>query len=294
MASIKYRNGEALKMSVTVIVPTLGLRPVFLLNALSSILNQTLAPMEMIVVNNGLLKLGDLNLKNPLSVDIKVIDAVAKAGAPQARNIGAAIAKGELLAFLDDDDLWGTTFLENALISISENKADCCLGRIDKLEDSKISSFMDASTFLSVRSFLVMNPGATGSNILIRKDVFRDIGGFDSSICPTEDRGLMVELLNRNYKVCVAPMSQAIMQMHDQERLTVSRTVNLGFRKFHHKYKHLMGFRDRIYSNWLFRNEEFKNRKTIVGRFVLFVMSALIFLIGRRPRRIWISPVPVS
>jgi len=278
---------------ISVIVPTLGLRKRYLTEALRSINSQTLLPLEIIIVNNGILKLLPTELEYSSQVPIKIIDSVAKAGAPQARNIGAALAEGNFLAFLDDDDLWGHTFLESAMQAILMNEVDCCLGRIDKFENDKISIFMDATNLLSVRSFLIMNPGATGSNILIKKEIFRNIGGFDTSLCPCEDRGFMVELLKSKHRVCVSSTSQAIMRMHDQERLTASLTINLGFRQFHRKYKNLMGLRDRIYSNWLFRKEEYRNRKTLPRLSLIILLSLVILVIGRRPSKIWPYPIAV-
>ena len=281
-------------LQISVIVPTLGLRKQYLKEALISINNQTLLPLEIIIVNNGVLKLLPMELGYTSQVPIKIIDSVAKAGAPQARNIGAALAEGNFLAFLDDDDLWGHTFLEASMQAILVNEMDCCLGRIDKLENDKISVFMNATNLLSIRSFLIMNPGATGSNILIKKEVFRNIGGFDTNLSPCEDRAFMVELLKSEYKVCVSSTSQAIMRMHDQERLTVSLTINLGFRQFHRKYRKLMGWRDRVYSNWLFRKEEYRNRKTYSRLSFLIVLSVAILVLGRRPSKIWPYPTAVA
>lgn len=281
-------------LQISVIVPTLGSRMQYLKEALISINNQTLLPLEIIIVNNGVLKLLPMELGYSSRVPIKIIDSVAKAGAPQARNIGAALANGNFLAFLDDDDLWGHTFLEASMQAILVNEMDCCLGRIDKLENDKINVFMNATNLLSIRSFLIMNPGATGSNILIKKEVFRNIGGFDTNLCPCEDRAFMVELLKSEHKVCVSSTSQAIMRMHNQERLTASLTINLGFRQFHRKYKNLMGWRDRVYSNWLFRKEEYRNRKTCSRLLFLILLSFAILMLGRRPSKIWPYPSVVA
>ena len=286
----------AQQIQITVIIPTLGLRSQYLIESLHSINSQTQLPLEIIIVNNGTSKLSLKKLEYSSQVPIKIIDSVVMAGAPQARNIGAAVARGDFLAFLDDDDLWGPTFLEDAVQTMILNQMDCCLGRIDKLENNQISVFMNATDLLSVRSFLIMNPGATGSNIVIKKEVFRSIGGFDANLCPCEDRAFMVELLKDNYRVCVSSTSQAIMRMHDQERLTASLTINYGFRYFHRKYKSLMGWKDRIYSNWLFRKEEYRNSKTCPRLMLLVLLSLVILMIGRRPSKIWPYPnqLPIS
>ena len=276
--------------TISVIIPTLGTRSLYLIEAITSVLEQSYKPTEIIVVNNGLLTLSEMYFNFKTSVPIFIVNVVSKAGAPQARNIGAAIAKGELLSFLDDDDLWGTSFLHDSLITLLDENADCSIGRLDKLEETKISSFMFAKDLLSIRSFLVMNPGVTGSNMLIRATTFRSIGGFDPCITPTEDRGIMIEILKGGHKVGFSGSSQAIMRMHTGERLTASSTLNIGFRRFHTKYKHLMSWKDRIYSNWLFRREEFKNCKSLPRGFTLILLTCLIVLVRRKPSQIWSYP----
>jgi glycosyltransferase involved in cell wall biosynthesis len=275
---------------VSVIVPTLGTRNDFLAEAISSISLQTLKPIEILLVNNGVAKINQSELIGLTSIPIQFIEAPIGAGAPQARNIGAVIASGEYLSFLDDDDLWGSTFLHDALKTLKNSQADCCLGRLDKLENGQVSDFMFAENLLSIRSFLVMNPGATGSNIVISRKIFREIGGFNSTLSPTEDRAIMIELLLNNSKICFSRSSQAIMRMHNFERLTVSKSMNTGFRQFHRNYRSHMGWRDRLYSNWHFRKEEFKNRKSPVRFISLLLLTLTIVTINRRPSQIWKHP----
>lgn len=276
--------------NVSVIVPTLGTRNEFLAEAISSISLQILKPIEILVVNNGTGKINQSELIGLTSIPIQFIEAPIGAGAPQARNIGAVIASGKYLAFLDDDDLWGSSFLHDAIETLKNSQADCCLGRLDKLENGRVSDFMFAENLLSVRSFLVMNPGATGSNIVIDKKIFREIGGFNSTLSPTEDRAIMIELLLKNSKICFSRSSQAIMRMHNFERLTVSTSMNTGFRQFHRKYSNHMGWRDRLYSNWLFRKEEFKNKKSTVRFVTLVLLTLAVVTINRRPSQIWKHP----
>lgn len=272
---------------VSVIIPTLGTRIHFLEEAIKSVDTQTFTPTEIIIVNNGEVPFLNLGAKFSSKIPVKIVDAAYRVGAPQARNIGAAISKSKILAFLDDDDFWSPSFLKGCLEMLIATEADCCLGRLDKFEGGKTSTFMDASEYISLDAFLIMNPGATGSNIVILKEAFNRIGGFDPAICPTEDRGLLVDLLLHNFKVSVSNTSQSVMRMHDQERLTVSSTLNIGFRRFHEKYRHLMNWRDRIYSNWLFRKEEFKHQRGGGSALKLLVLSVVIVLIHRRPRQIW-------
>jgi glycosyltransferase involved in cell wall biosynthesis len=89
--------------SVSVIVPTRD-RPLLLARALASIRAQTLGEVEVVVVDDG-----DGRSAAALRAEGRPgIRAVSTGGAGQvaARRQGVAIAQGEILAFLDDDDWW--------------------------------------------------------------------------------------------------------------------------------------------------------------------------------------------
>jgi glycosyltransferase involved in cell wall biosynthesis len=96
-------------MLISVVIPTLNTRPQFLKEALNSIEKQSYLPSEVIIVNNGI---EDLKLPET-SLNIRQFKIVFKSGVAQARNFGASISKGNYIAFLDDDDLWGQDYLKN-------------------------------------------------------------------------------------------------------------------------------------------------------------------------------------
>lgn len=100
--------------SVSVIIPTCR-RPKLVMRALASVFGQTLTDLEAIVVVDGpnaeTLEL----LKTVADPRLKVIHNETSRGGPEARNIGAAAATGDWIAFLDDDDEWMPTKLERQL-----------------------------------------------------------------------------------------------------------------------------------------------------------------------------------
>jgi len=86
---------------VSVVIPTRD-RPAGLARAVHSALEQTLRPLEVIVVIDGECR-GQL----PEHHRVRVARRAATGGdAGAARNQGATMARGELIAFLDDDDVW--------------------------------------------------------------------------------------------------------------------------------------------------------------------------------------------
>lgn len=107
---------------VSVVIPTKG-RPELLARAVESVLAQTIADLEIIVVVDGddpatVERLG-------LITDSRLrfhVNAVSR-GSGGARNQGGADAKGQWIGFLDDDDEWLPTKLERQL-SLGEAATD--------------------------------------------------------------------------------------------------------------------------------------------------------------------------
>jgi glycosyltransferase involved in cell wall biosynthesis len=85
----------------SIVVPTYG-RPVYLLEALASVIQQSVTDFECIVVNDA--SPGPVApLRDPR---IRTIERQVNGGPAAARNTGIAAARGRYLVFLDDDDLY--------------------------------------------------------------------------------------------------------------------------------------------------------------------------------------------
>lgn len=99
---------------ISVVIPTLG-RPKLLLRALKSVFAQTYHKFEVIVVVDGP---DDETVAALQTIDDPRLHSVANPRsmtAAGARNIGVAHAKGDWIAFLDDDDEWMADKLEKQI-----------------------------------------------------------------------------------------------------------------------------------------------------------------------------------
>ncbi len=97
---------------VSVIIPSHN-RPDLLQEALSSVLDQTRPPAEIIIVDDA----SDPPVRLPTSrngVAIRLLRIDQRKGGAAAKSLGAESAQGDLIAFLDDDDLWAPIYLEHA------------------------------------------------------------------------------------------------------------------------------------------------------------------------------------
>ena len=130
-------------------------------------MNMETNPLEVIIVNNGDKDL-DLSKTN---LNISIYKIIYKGGVAQARNFGACFAKGDYIAFLDDDDLWGNDYLKYINEHIKNYKPDCLIGKFDQLQDGKITPFKNAHKNISKDIILERNPGITGRSVVIHKYV---------------------------------------------------------------------------------------------------------------------------
>src|SRR5690349_10192680 len=95
-------------------------RPRLLADALASVARQTRAPLETRIADDGDLPLDPGAVGEGL-LDLRVLRSDAR-NAAGARNLIARGARGDVLAFLDDDDLWLAGHLEG-LASAFEDPA---------------------------------------------------------------------------------------------------------------------------------------------------------------------------
>lgn len=94
--------------AVSVVIPTIG-RP-SLTKAVESALQQSIPPLEVIVVVDA-----DCEPELPSSPAVKVLTTSGGVGASAAKHLGVESARGNVIALLDDDDLWHPDKLEKQL-----------------------------------------------------------------------------------------------------------------------------------------------------------------------------------
>ena len=109
-----------------------------LADALASILRQDFRDFEIVVVDDGV---GAVEFLARRFVEARAIRCVdnAQAGQVRARNLGVSLARGEIVAFLDDDDLWGSQrYLSAVRAAIAgSNAAAIALGDIVVVDDDR-------------------------------------------------------------------------------------------------------------------------------------------------------------
>ena len=211
--------------AISVIIPTCD-RPRLINEAVRSALSQPLAPAEILVIDNGTIPLRQDMLPSRCTLH----RIAPRVGPSAARNLGAAKAQGEYLAFLDDDDCWAPSFLAEAWAALAKGRVRCVYGRKCVLDGGNLRPYRLASPEeITIPVLLRTNPGIGGINLLLERGLFLEVGGFDERLRLSEDRALAIEMLLAGVRIGTAPDAIAIVRHHSGNRLRQRHIRKLKF-----------------------------------------------------------------
>jgi glycosyltransferase involved in cell wall biosynthesis len=193
-------NAEPL---VSTIIPTFN-RASLLRNAIDSVQQQTYRNVEIIVVDDGSTDGTQAALK-AYGESVRVI-VQDNAGPAIARNRGIEAAGGDIVAFLDSDDVWRRTKLERQvrLLQRVGDSVPCCLCNATMVSSggdeeptfhySDLTPSLDEGVWENVAEVLATRFVLFTQTIAIRRTVLERIGGFDETLPFLEDYELPLRL----------------------------------------------------------------------------------------------------
>ena len=190
--------------AVSVIVPAYNTAP-FIAETLESVVTQTFADFEIIVVNDGSPDTADLQVAlQPYRDRIHYI-VQENRGLSAARNTGIAAARADLVALLDSDDIWEPDYLEHQLEVLRRDGLDVVYPNATTFGDPRRAGrlFMDVhpSTGAVSIASLVSQQCNVMVSVLARKDVLVAAGLFDESLRSSEDFDLWLRVVHGGWRI---------------------------------------------------------------------------------------------
>ena len=168
----------------------------FLKETLESVFAQDFDSFEVVFVDDGS---EDRTREIAQSFAVRYVRQ-ANQGLPAARNAGLALARGDLVAFLDDDDVLPPTKLSTQVGYLDAHpETGCVLGRQEWIFDGVDPPQMARDPIFGELG------GIQLVTAMIRRHVLEELGGFDPSYRYAEDRDLFIRMRERGVEIAVLP-----------------------------------------------------------------------------------------
>lgn len=190
------------KPIVSAIIPLYN-QQATIVEAIESVLAQTRPVDEIVVIDDGSTDgSGDVVAQRyGDEARMRLIRQVNR-GPSAARNTGIRAARSSLLAFLDADDLWLPERIEKQ-VTVMEEDPSCMFIFTAVIHHNERLNFtvvegenVDKETYLQKTFFpedLLVNP----SSVMVRREVFDEVGCFDESLRQCEDTDMWLRIMIR-------------------------------------------------------------------------------------------------
>ena len=207
---------------VTVAISTYN-RAHLVTRAIASAQAQTFPDIEILVVDDGSTDRTPDILASIRDPRVRVVRHEKNGGISRTRNTAITSARGDWLAFLDDDNEWMSTYLERQLALAACNPAagvTYCRARRRDDRNGRESVFPATICQGPVFSHLVAGWTPLVSCVLFRRSTLVNVGGLDEALRATEDHDLWLRLAQ-----CAefAGMADVLVTRHEHSGSQLSR-----------------------------------------------------------------------
>lgn len=184
---------------VTVVIPTYNAGK-YVCEAIDSVLHQNFKKFEIIVIDDGSNDKTNDKVAHYKSLDNFCYFYQENSGPATARNNGIKRSKGQLISFLDADDVWLPNYLEEMVSAIlSDNKIGivyCDNYYVDErlclIENYiRITKVVNGNGLLDLFCYNFLFP----SGVIVKKECVSLLGGFDENYIVGEDYKFFMKIL---------------------------------------------------------------------------------------------------
>lgn len=172
-----------------------------------SVLQQSDNDFEMIMIDDGSTD-ESLAIMLDMANDDDRIKVISKSnqGVSKTRNMGAEMAIGKYLAFIDADDIWLPEKLKSHRALHSRNASvSASYAQIAFVDDGHANARTYSTVLeapLSINEIIAENPVCTTSNLVVSRILFISTGGFDDNMTHAEDQEWLARIVSQGHFIC--------------------------------------------------------------------------------------------
>src|SRR5690606_30552126 len=220
--------GMSLLSGVSVVIPTYNRRRL-LARAVDSVLAQTVPVDEIIVVDDGSND-GTSEMLAERYGERVIHVYQANAGVSAARNRGLAMARGGFIALLDSDALWLPRKDELQLEWLARHPGYGlvpCAGDRGEGDGGTLATLRRRDAIPEdgwILKHLIHEPSLVPASMMIRREVYERLGGFDESLRTAEDLEYHLRIA-RHFRIGVVEQS-LVVAMRDHDGLSALPVTN--------------------------------------------------------------------
>jgi glycosyltransferase involved in cell wall biosynthesis len=205
-------------LNVSVIIPTTGRES--LDDSIKSVIRQSEKVLEIIVVDDSASQLVQHS-------DCLVIRTGGSRGVSYARNLGTRSAKGDTIAFLDDDDTWERDKIRNQLEEMVSRDLDVLIssaevnGKVRPSGSPLLRLNQDPFSLLYSKPHLLRSKAyLPTASYIIRKSVFKAVQ-FDENLIERENLLFIFQCYKKNLRI--SQSSEVLIQINYKKKNSLSR-----------------------------------------------------------------------
>ncbi|MBQ1812895.1 MAG: glycosyltransferase family 2 protein [Bacilli bacterium] len=221
-----------MKDLISVIIPTYK-RSEMLERAINSVLNQSYANIEIIVVDDNnpdseyRKSTAKFMEKYKNNKKIRYVKMKQNGGGALARNEGISQAKGSYVAFLDDDDYFLDDKLRKQIEFMKKNNLDASFTACETYDETqnklvKVKRYNNFNQYDDVLKFHLVEMIVGTQTFMYKKEVLDKIDGF-SKVPAGQEFYLMYKTIKNGFKVGYLDEILTRLCIHSGERITTGK-----------------------------------------------------------------------
>ena len=242
---------------LSIIIPTYN-RPQLLSEAVNSALAQTIDDFEVIVVDDCSSR--PINL--PEHPRLRTIRLEQNQGGAAARNIGVEAARGKWITFLDDDDLLLPDMAQISLTRLQQKtelpKPIAVVSGIEAIDrqgrslQTRLPPTLPKGSHYGLEPIPSSQSFYTKQTLVVEKEVYQSIGGFDESF-PSRIHSELFIRLNLACSIIGIPQVTYQLLEHDRFRVSTDPTRRqVSFQRLIDKHREIYQAHPRSYADAIF------------------------------------------